>query len=536
MGNLKKISAILILLTIVLAMSAVNAVYALGVTDTITVGNLPYGVAYDSIKSEIFVSNAGGIVGESTISVISDNNNTAVATIPTGEMPSAAGAIAYDSGKNEIFVTHLIVQATNTPSSVSVISDSTNTVAANIKVGNDPDGIAYDSGTGEIFVANNFDNTVSVISDSNNTVVATIPVGNEPDGVAYDSAKGEIFVANAGSGTVSVISDSNITPSPTAVPTTVPTAVPSPSPVPSSVPTPAPTVVPTPFTQVPSPAVVANVPVGNAPFGVTYDSAKGEIFVTNVNDDTVSVISDNSNTVIATVPVGENPQGLAYDSGKSEIFVANLASNQAASGVLSVITDSNNTVVATVPVGDAPEGVTYDSSKSAIFVTNFFDNRTAGGYFSDTVKVVSDSYPLAAPLVTSSHSTLVKGQTSKLTSAVTTGASPYTYQWFSEAPGASSYSSIGGATSSSYSFTASTSTATGNWSFTLQVTDSTGAAVNSTATTVIVNSNPTVPEFSTETIILVLSVMVVVSFCALVMVGKKNRLELSPIQSTQKNR
>jgi len=352
MENLKKTSAILILITIVLAMSAANTVHALGVTDTITVGNLPYGVAYDSIKSEIFVSNAGGIVGESTISVISDNNNTAVATIPTGEMPSAAGAIAYDSGKNEIFVTHLIVQATNTPSSVSVISDSTNTVAANIKVGNDPDGIAY-------------------------------------------------------------------------------------------------------------------------------------------------------------------------DSGKSEIFVANLASNQAASGVLSVITDSNNTVVATVPVGDAPEGVTYDSSKSAIFVTNFFDNRTAGGYFSDTVKVVSDSYPLAAPLVTSSHSTLVKGQTSKLTSAVTTGASPYTYQWFSEAPGASSYSSIGGATSSSYSFTASTSTATGNWSFTLQVTDSTGAAVNSTATTVIVNSNPTVPEFSTETIILVLSVMVVVSFCALVMVGKK---------------
>ena len=121
MENLKKTSAILILITIVLAMSAANTVHALGVTDTITVGNLPYGVAYDSIKSEIFVSNAGGIVGESTISVISDNNNTAVATIPTGEMPSAAGAIAYDSGKNEIFVTHLIVQATNTPSSVSVI-------------------------------------------------------------------------------------------------------------------------------------------------------------------------------------------------------------------------------------------------------------------------------------------------------------------------------------------------------------------------------------------------------------------------------
>jgi hypothetical protein len=47
MKNLKKISSILILFTIVLAMSAANAVHALGVTDTITVGNLPGGVAYD---------------------------------------------------------------------------------------------------------------------------------------------------------------------------------------------------------------------------------------------------------------------------------------------------------------------------------------------------------------------------------------------------------------------------------------------------------------------------------------------------------
>jgi outer membrane protein assembly factor BamB len=73
-------------------------------------------------------------------------------------------------------------------------------------------------------------------------------------------------------------------------------------------------------------------------------------------------------------------------------------------------------------------------------------------------------------------------------SAVTTGTPPYTYQWFSEAPGASYYSSIGGANSSSYWFMTSTSTATGSWGFILQVKDSTGATVNSTAATVLVNS------------------------------------------------
>ena len=36
-------------------------------------------------------------------------------------------------------------------------------------------------------------NTVSVISDATNTVLANVTVGNPPRGVAYDSAKGEVF-------------------------------------------------------------------------------------------------------------------------------------------------------------------------------------------------------------------------------------------------------------------------------------------------------------------------------------------------------
>jgi DNA-binding beta-propeller fold protein YncE len=133
MGNLKKISAILILLTIILAMSAVNAVYALGVTATVTVGNLPGAMAYDSAKGEIFVANEGVAAGTSTISVISDSNNTAVATIPV----EAPFGVAYDSGKSEIFVTNTLFEhsllnpTTNFISNtVSVISDSSNTSAS----------------------------------------------------------------------------------------------------------------------------------------------------------------------------------------------------------------------------------------------------------------------------------------------------------------------------------------------------------------------------------------------------------------------
>jgi hypothetical protein len=106
---------------------------------------------------------------------------------------------------------------------------------------------------------------------------------------------------------------------------------------------------------------------------------------------------------------------------------------------------------------------------------------------------------LVASSASASKGTVDQGQTSSLTStAATTGTSPYTYQWFSEAPSASSYSPIVGATSSSYNFVTSASTATGNWNFQLQVTDNTGATVNSNAATVKVNVAPTVSIMPTS--------------------------------------
>ena len=164
---------------------------------------------------------------------------------------------------------------------------------------------------------------------------------------------------------------------------------------------------------------------------------------------------------------------------KAEVFVANYGS-----GTVSVISDSVNGVVATVPVGTEPWGVAYDSGKGEVFVAN---------YGSNTVSVMSDSQILVPPSVSASPGSVDQGQTSSLTStAVTIGASPYTYQWFSEAPGVSSYSLISGATLTSYNFVTTSSTTTGTWFFILQVTDSTGAVASSNATSVTVDAAPTV--------------------------------------------
>ena len=109
---------------------------------------------------------------------------------------------------------------------------------------------------------------------------------------------------------------------------------------------------------------------------------------------------------------------------------------------------------------------------------------------------------LVAPTVTPTPDTVNQTQTSSLTSTgISTGTSSYSYQWFQEAPGAATYSAISGATTSSYSFATTDSTATGTWSFELQVTDSanTPVAVNSTAASVTLNAAPTATPTATPT-------------------------------------
>ena len=135
--------------------------------------------------------------------------------------------------------------------------------------------------------------------------------------------------------------------------------------------------------QIRTNTILATVPVGQSPYNIAYDSAKGELFVTNSYDGTVSVISDSTNTVVATIPVGVEPFSLAYDSGKGEIFVVNFETDSK-NYSLSVISDSTNEVVATIPLPGAPSFVVYDSAKGEIFVP------TGVGGYSCVVTVISD--------------------------------------------------------------------------------------------------------------------------------------------------
>ncbi len=435
MGIKKTALIVTILLTSIFACSAVDSpVRGIGVTGTITLGG--YGPVYDSGKGEIFLNS-----GDQTV-VISDSTNKVVTTINTGSETSCG--MAYDSGKDEIFQS--VAADPGVYCVVNVISDNTNDVVATIPMGFFSGAVAYDSRKNEVFVGcenyqpNNITYSVWVISDINNTVVAKIPVSYCPSDLIYDSGKGEIFIAdNTGlpnSDSVTVISDSNNT-------------------------------------------VVADIIVGTDPYNLAYDSGKGEVFVTDFNDNTVAVISDATDSVVAYVTVGYYATAIAYDSEKGEIYVG-VGNYTTTDGYVSVISDTNNTVIATIPHIPDPGTIAYDSGKNELFVTLSLSGKIA---------VISDCPNLTSPTISAASTSILQGQTSVLTLApLTTGTPPYTYQWFAEAPNATAYTTIDNATLPSYNFTTTTSTAAGNWTFMLQVTDATGAVVNSTATQVIVNA------------------------------------------------
>jgi YVTN family beta-propeller protein len=201
-----------------------------------------------------------------------------------------------------------------------------------------PADAVYDYGTGQIFVSDSETNDVYVISPSTNTVTTTIslgPVCFNPFGLAYDPSLGEVFVAEAGNAAVAAISDVNDT-------------------------------------------VVATYPVSGQPWNIAYDSAKDALFVTDLPEGNISLISLVPGGLSETISLGidEQPLGIAYVPGQGQVFVANSLGNH--TDTLSVISDVIDEVIASVPMAcsgspgtwfELPFGVVYDPLNGDIYAS-----------------------------------------------------------------------------------------------------------------------------------------------------------------------
>ena len=142
------------------------------------------------------------------------------------------------------------------------------------------------------------------------------------------------------------------------------------------------------------------------PYGVVYDPAMHEIFVSNYDSGTIQVISDSTNSVVATITAltqyAGNPFNLAYDSNKGEIWVADATGAYA-------ISDATNQVVANVTNIVSGWGslvqIACDPNTGEVFV----NYNTFTGVGSPYMQVISDSSNTIIANVTQSGALFASG-------------------------------------------------------------------------------------------------------------------------------
>ena len=118
--------------------------------------------------------------------------------------------------------------------------------------------------------------------------------------------------------------------------------------------------------------LVATIPVGSKPEGVSVSPDGSRVYVTNRGSNSVSVIDPANNNVISTILVGQNPLGVAVSPDGTKVYVANQGSN-----TVSVINALTGAITSTITVGSQPAGVCVSPNGKTVYVANFNDGTVS---------------------------------------------------------------------------------------------------------------------------------------------------------------
>jgi DNA-binding beta-propeller fold protein YncE len=156
-------------------------------------GDYPDGLAYDSHRSAIWISNERA--GTETVV-----DAATLASRGTVDVGGQAGNVAYDAHGDRILV------AVQTRNDLAVIDPATMTVIRRVALPecDHPHGLAIDESAQLAFVACDNNATLVTVDQTSWRDVGAEPVGQGPDGLAYDSGQARLYVA-AESGILAVL-------------------------------------------------------------------------------------------------------------------------------------------------------------------------------------------------------------------------------------------------------------------------------------------------------------------------------------------
>jgi YVTN family beta-propeller protein len=184
------------------------------------------------------------------------------------------------------------------------------------------------------YVANGGSDTVSVIDVATDKPGCEIRVGTAPGGIAVTPEGSKVFVSTGDiASSLSVI-------------------------------------------DVAANAVAATVPGGTTPVAVAASLSRA--YITNANDNTVTVIDAATNGFVMNIDVGCNPLGIALNADGSRAYVTVCGADHAcatcpvppAVGDVQVIDTTTNLVIQTIPVGIFPRGVVVSPDGTRVYVSN----------------------------------------------------------------------------------------------------------------------------------------------------------------------
>lgn len=89
---------------------------------------------------------------------------------------------------------------------LNIVDVTSQKVITTVKLGSDPLEVLFNTVTGLAYISHAGSDDVYVVDTAKAKVVRKIPVGNDPMGLAYDNKTGEVFVANNSSGTLNIVS------------------------------------------------------------------------------------------------------------------------------------------------------------------------------------------------------------------------------------------------------------------------------------------------------------------------------------------
>jgi YVTN family beta-propeller protein len=343
-------------------------------TTTIPVGSNPWALTLDQAQDSLFVANNQ----DDTSTCNAMEQSSCTQTPPTSQVGDGPQALATDPSTETVYAANFsagTISVVSTDSCNATVTKGCRVEAPTAPVGSAPSGVAVDTATHTVYVANQGDNTVSVLDAAHCSASvatgcaqpsATVHVGDGPTGVAVDQSTDSVYVANNSGNTVSVINGATCNAT----------------------------------DQTSCAGTPATLTVGNGPFAIGIDSTTDSVYVTDAgtysgtkgNGDTVSVIDGATcNATVqsgcgqtpATVTVGVVPLGISVNPTTNSIYVANTGPLHAANSTLghtvSLIDGAtcNGTheagcgqAAATVTVGAAPFDVAVDQSTNKIYVAN----------------------------------------------------------------------------------------------------------------------------------------------------------------------